>query len=185
MIFTGDFHRLPPPAGHYLANIPRTLADPNATSKDDALADQGRQLLWGGPTQGVTELTDRERTRWSTRCVQGSCRMPTGNTSMASKLKAVHCQLKNGHPGSGSSLPLQIHDCGKKSSRKPLPSSRTTMLGIRSTKTEPGSTARLLEAPCDGRQLWTLHRVKHCKQQTATRRPRSGGEGTPDVMKAG
>ena len=63
VIFTGGFHQLPPPAGHYLANIPRALADPNTTSKDDALADQGRQLLWGGPTQGATELTDRERCR--------------------------------------------------------------------------------------------------------------------------
>ena len=61
VIFAGDFYQLPPPAGHYLANIPRNLADPNATSKHDALADQGQQLLWGGPTQGVTELTERER----------------------------------------------------------------------------------------------------------------------------
>ena len=62
VIFTGDFHQLPPPAGHYLANIPRNLGRPQRHQQGhDALADQGRQLLWSGPTQGVTELTDRER----------------------------------------------------------------------------------------------------------------------------
>ena len=62
VILTGDFHQLPPPAGHYLAAVPRSLQDPSCEKKpEDAFADYGKQLLWGGATQGVTELEDRER----------------------------------------------------------------------------------------------------------------------------
>ena len=62
VLLTGDFHQLPPPAGHYLANVPRCLADPEGDKAlQDPLAEQGRMLLWGGITQGVTELTQRER----------------------------------------------------------------------------------------------------------------------------
>ena len=62
VILTGDFHQLPPPAGHYLADVPRSLQDPNCERKpEDAFADYGKQLLWGGAVQGVTELEERER----------------------------------------------------------------------------------------------------------------------------
>ena len=45
VILTGDFHQLPPPAGHYLADVPRTLQDPNCERKpEDAFADLGKQL---------------------------------------------------------------------------------------------------------------------------------------------
>ena len=62
IIFTGDFHQLPPPAGAYLADIPSSFADPAGTSKasENAMADYGKELLWDA-VQGVTELTDRER----------------------------------------------------------------------------------------------------------------------------
>ena len=62
VILTGDFHQLPPPAGHYLADVPRTLQDPNCERKpEDAFADLGKRLLWSGAVQGVTELEERER----------------------------------------------------------------------------------------------------------------------------
>ena len=62
VILTGDFHQLPPPAGHYLAHVPRCHQDPNCEKKpDDAFADHGKQLLWCGAVQGVTELEERER----------------------------------------------------------------------------------------------------------------------------
>ena len=62
VILTGAFHQLPPPAGHYLADIPRSLQDPNCEKKpDEAFADHGQQLLWCGAVQGVTELEERER----------------------------------------------------------------------------------------------------------------------------
>ena len=62
VLLTGDFHQLPPPAGHYLASMPRRLEDPEGDkAQQDPLAEQGRMLLWGGTTQGVTELTQRER----------------------------------------------------------------------------------------------------------------------------
>ena len=62
VILTGDFHQLPPPAGHYLADVPRSLQDPNCEKKPDGVfADHGKQLLWGGAVQGVTELEEGER----------------------------------------------------------------------------------------------------------------------------
>ena len=62
VILTGDFQQLPPPAGHYLADIPRSILDPNSDkTPEDALADHGKHLLWGGAVQGVTELVERER----------------------------------------------------------------------------------------------------------------------------
>ena len=67
VIFTGDFQQLKPPGGYYLADIPRSILEPTAPSKkarlSDAavLAEHGRMLLWGGATQGITELTERER----------------------------------------------------------------------------------------------------------------------------
>ena len=62
VILTGDFHQLPPPAGHYLADVPRNLQDPNCEkTPEDAFADHGKQVLWGGAVQGVTELEERER----------------------------------------------------------------------------------------------------------------------------
>ena len=46
VILTGDFHQLPPPAGHYLADVPRALQDPNCERKpEDAFADYGKQLF--------------------------------------------------------------------------------------------------------------------------------------------
>ena len=64
VLLSGDFHQLPPPAGHYLATVPRSLSDPEGDkAQQDPLAEQGRMLLWGGTVQGVTELTQRERCR--------------------------------------------------------------------------------------------------------------------------
>ena len=67
VIFTGDFQQLKPPGGAYLAEVPRSFLmpcmspDKMRVSEVDALAEQGRMLLWGGVTQGVTELVERER----------------------------------------------------------------------------------------------------------------------------
>ena len=62
VILAGDFKQLPPPAGHYLAEIPRSILDPNCDkTPEDTLADHGRALLWGGAVQGVTELVERMR----------------------------------------------------------------------------------------------------------------------------
>ena len=62
VIFTGDFHQLPPPAGIYLADVPRSFRDPRGDkAPENVLADSGKQLFWDGAVQGVTELVDRER----------------------------------------------------------------------------------------------------------------------------
>jgi hypothetical protein len=62
VIFTGDFHQLPPPAGIYLADVPRAFKDPyGEKGPENALGDAGKQLFWGGAVQGVTELLQRER----------------------------------------------------------------------------------------------------------------------------
>ena len=62
VIFTGDFHQLPPPAGFYLAEVPRVFRDPHGDkAPENVLADSGKQLFWNGAVQGVTELVDRER----------------------------------------------------------------------------------------------------------------------------
>ena len=62
VLLSGDFNQLPPPAGHYLATVPRSLQDPEGVkAQQDPLAEQGRMLLWGGAIQGVTELKQRER----------------------------------------------------------------------------------------------------------------------------
>jgi hypothetical protein len=61
VIFTGDFHQLPPPAGIYLADVPRSARDPNGEkAPENAMGDYGKQLMWHD-VQGVTELVDRER----------------------------------------------------------------------------------------------------------------------------
>ena len=64
VVFTGDFQQLKPPGGAYLADIPRSIKNPQVVkgfSEELVLAEQGRMILWGGTTQGVTELIDRER----------------------------------------------------------------------------------------------------------------------------
>ena len=50
VLLTGDFQQLPPPTGGYLATVPRCLSGRG-----------GRELLWNGAVQGVTELSQRER----------------------------------------------------------------------------------------------------------------------------
>ena len=54
----GDFYQLPPPSGGYLADVPSSMRPPRLP---DILADYGRNLVWGGALQGVTELEERER----------------------------------------------------------------------------------------------------------------------------
>ena len=62
VIFTGDFHQLPPPAGIYLADVPRSLLDPSGDKPaEHVLADYGKELFWKGTVQGITELEERER----------------------------------------------------------------------------------------------------------------------------
>ena len=61
VLFLGDFHQLPPPDGGYLADAPANLRGAPAVAKGDLLAEHGRNLLWSGPLQGVTELVERER----------------------------------------------------------------------------------------------------------------------------
>ena len=62
IIFTGDFHQLPPPAGIYLADVPRCRLDPNGEKNPEhALADHAKEIFWGGEVKGITELEVRER----------------------------------------------------------------------------------------------------------------------------
>ena len=62
VIFTGDFHQLPPPGGIYLAQVPRSIRDPHGDKEpENALGDYGKQLFWAGAVQGLTELVDSER----------------------------------------------------------------------------------------------------------------------------
>eukprot|EP00434_Breviolum_minutum_P042312 symbB.v1.2.037656.t1/scaffold5622.1/size25200/1 len=75
---------------------------------DDALADQGRQLLWSGPTQGVTELTDRERCKddWWNEVVD---EMRAGQLSDANWRKSIATAAVD----VASSEALQATDCDK------------------------------------------------------------------------
>ena len=103
VIFTGDFYQLPPPGGAYLADIPRDLLDPvakNTKTHQDLLTEHGRQILWGGGTQGVTELTERER-----------CKDPWWN-EVVDELRAGQLSEQNwcylhGIPVEGCALPAQ------------------------------------------------------------------------------
>ena len=64
VLLVGDFGQLKPPEGGFLADVPATLKLWEGTSGQrgsDILADHGRQLLWSGATQGVTELVERQR----------------------------------------------------------------------------------------------------------------------------
>ena len=65
VLLLGDFYQLPPPSGGYLADVPSSRRPPRlsaaADAEPDLLADYGRNLLWGGALQGVTELEERER----------------------------------------------------------------------------------------------------------------------------
>ena len=64
VLLVGDFTQLKPPEGGYLADVPATLKLWEGTSgqrPSDILTDHGRQLLWSGATQGVTELVQRMR----------------------------------------------------------------------------------------------------------------------------
>ncbi|CAJ1414058.1 unnamed protein product, partial [Effrenium voratum] len=65
VLLVGDFYQLPPPSGGYLADVPSSRRPPRlsaaADAEPDLLADYGRNLVWGGALQGVTELEERER----------------------------------------------------------------------------------------------------------------------------
>ena len=65
VLVLGDFYQLPPPSGGYLADVPSSWRPPRlsaaANAEPDLLADYGRNLVWGGALQGVTELEERER----------------------------------------------------------------------------------------------------------------------------
>ena len=65
VLLLGDFYQLPPPSGGYLADVPSSRRPPRlsaaANAEPDLLADYGRNLVWGGALQGVTELEERER----------------------------------------------------------------------------------------------------------------------------
>ncbi|CAJ1431386.1 unnamed protein product, partial [Effrenium voratum] len=65
VLLLGDFYQLPPPSGGYLADVPSSRRPPRlstaADAEPDLLADYGRNLVWGGAVQGVTELEERER----------------------------------------------------------------------------------------------------------------------------
>ncbi|CAJ1335340.1 unnamed protein product [Effrenium voratum] len=65
VLLLGDFYQLPPPSGGYLADVPSSRRPPRlsaaADAEPDLLADYGRDLVWGGALQGVTELEERER----------------------------------------------------------------------------------------------------------------------------
>ena len=114
VILTGDFHQLPPPAGHYLAAVPRSLQDPSCEKKpEDAFADYGKQLLWGGATQGVTELEDRERCKdeWWNQVVDAT-------TFTGIPCPDAPCGRKRRHQDSGSSHPWKTLACSRTSSRR-------------------------------------------------------------------
>ncbi|CAJ1393587.1 unnamed protein product [Effrenium voratum] len=65
VLLLGDFYQLPPPSGGYLADVPSSRRPPRlstaADAEPDLLADYGRNLVWGGALQGVTELEERKR----------------------------------------------------------------------------------------------------------------------------
>eukprot|EP00971_Amphidinium_carterae_P215278 4272379-Amphidinium_carterae.1 len=62
VLLLGDFHQLPPPDGGFLADIPHDMRGHTGKTPDPQ-ADYGRDLMWKGAVQGVTELTERERCR--------------------------------------------------------------------------------------------------------------------------
>ena len=103
VIFTGDFQQLKPPGGAYLADIPRSFLEPHLSaeklrlSEVDNLAEQGRMLLWGGTTQGITELTERERCKdqWWNEVVDQmrACNLSIANWQYLHGIKPEGCAL--------------------------------------------------------------------------------------------
>ncbi|CAE7251314.1 pfh1 [Symbiodinium natans] len=63
VVFLGDFNQLPPPEGGSLVDIPAYLkpASSQAQVAADPLIQAGRELVWCGALQGVTELVQKER----------------------------------------------------------------------------------------------------------------------------
>ena len=97
VILTGDFHQLQPPAGTYLAEVPRSVRDPRGDkAPENPMGDYGKQLMWND-VQGVTELVEKERCKdewWNEVC---------------DELRAVALSEKNwnylhGHPVEGCTL---------------------------------------------------------------------------------
>eukprot|EP00975_Prorocentrum_lima_P000868 182792-Prorocentrum_lima.AAC.1 len=61
VLLLGDFWQLPPPDGGNLATTPPPLLGLKTAAREDPLVAHGRDLLWFGPTQGLTELTEVKR----------------------------------------------------------------------------------------------------------------------------
>ncbi|CAL1131003.1 unnamed protein product [Cladocopium goreaui] len=60
VVFTGDFHQLPPPSGGYLGDVPHSLRG-RTDEAADPMVEHGRELFWLQGVQGVTELEERQR----------------------------------------------------------------------------------------------------------------------------
>ena len=121
-------------------------------------------------------------TRWWTSSGQGGSRSRIGCICMAYGSQAAPCRDKKGIHGAGWSLALGTRGSRRRNSRKPWPSSPTTMPAARSTKTGPGGSAKFLGLRFVGRALWTRLRRKFCRLRLATKKP---GRGTLQEGKKG
>ena len=97
VIFMGDFLQLPPPDGGFLADIPHKFKVGNKEKVPDLVIEEGRELLWCGTVQGVTELVQKERCKdhWWNEVVD---ELRSGNLSIS------NWQYLHGHPVNGCEL---------------------------------------------------------------------------------
>ncbi|CAJ1328360.1 unnamed protein product, partial [Effrenium voratum] len=116
VLLLGDFYQLPPPSGGYLADVPSSRRPPRlsaaADAEPDLLADYGRDLVWGGALQGVTELEERERCKdaWWNEVV---------NELRRGELSEQNWRYLHGKPVEGCRL-----TAAERESRRPGPATR-------------------------------------------------------------
>ena len=114
-------------------------------------------------------------TRWWTNSGQGSSRSKIECICMAYGSQAAPCRDKKGTHGARWPLALRTRGSRRRISRKPWPSSSTTMLAAaRSTKTGPGGSAKFLDLRFVGRALWTRLRHMFCRSRLARKKPGRG-----------
>ena len=96
VIFTGDFHQLPPPAGIYLAQVPRAVRDPHGEgAPENALGDTASNSFGPAPCRASrSSLTGSvARTnggpKSATRCGMGAFRTRTTSTCTACRWRAA------------------------------------------------------------------------------------------------
>ena len=177
VIFTGDFHQLPPPAGIYLADVPRCLKDPHGEkAPENILADSGKELFWNGAVQGVTELVDRERCKdaWWNEVVDElrAGQLSEDNWRYLHGYPVEGCTLSEEEKASRQRVITSSHDPRLQDSK--FKEAMVVVRATRSTRTELSATAKQQAPSSHGQWHRIKHLRQHYRQKPATKTLRSG-----------